>query len=140
MAIEGDPSYSMGIPLKQAHEVRRDKIIIELQEKVRRLIRELQQIKGCVPIGWQIHRHQEFIISLIDIAYSSSHKDYGDEDRGVRRRRHLRDDLRNFKTEALEFDGNLNLEHYLDWVRSIGASLGLRNIMMRTLSNWSFSR
>jgi len=41
---------------------------------------------------------------------SSSNEDYDDDGREVSRRRHLRDDPKDFKVKALEFDRNLNLE------------------------------
>jgi len=40
MANEGEGSHSKGIPFEQAHEIRRDKAIIELQEQVRKLTKE----------------------------------------------------------------------------------------------------
>jgi len=46
MANEGEGSYSRGIPLEQAHKMRRDKTIIKLQKQVRKLTRELEQVKG----------------------------------------------------------------------------------------------
>jgi len=65
MANEGDPSYSRGIPLEQAHEIRRDKGILELKEHVRRLTRELEQVKGSER---RSHDHQKLNVSPIDIA------------------------------------------------------------------------
>ena len=32
------------------------------------------------------------------------------------KKRHARDDLRDLKIQAPDFDENLNLEEYLDWV------------------------
>jgi len=40
--------------------------------------------------------------SPIDIAYFFSHEDYDDKDRRVIKRRHPRDDLREFKIEAVD--------------------------------------
>ena len=59
---------------------------------------------------------QRYDINPIDITCSSSHEDFNNEEREARRRRHLRDDLRDLKVEALEFDGSLNPENYFDWV------------------------
>ena len=48
------------------------------------------------------------------MAYSSSHEDFVEEEGMPRRRRHPRDELKDLKVEAPEFDGKLNLENYLD--------------------------
>ena len=47
-------------------------------------------------------------INPIDITYSSSHEDY--EDRSIRGKGSLRDDLSDLKIEALKFDGDLKLK------------------------------
>jgi len=47
------------------------------------------------------------ILAPLTLLFSSI-KNYDDDTRGVRRRRYLRDDLRDFKIWALQFDGNLN--------------------------------
>jgi len=41
MAHERDPAHSRGTPLEQLHEMRRDKVILELQEQVKRITMEL---------------------------------------------------------------------------------------------------
>ena len=46
MGNEGDASHSKGISPDQAYEMRRDRAIIELQEQVRRLTKELEQVRG----------------------------------------------------------------------------------------------
>ena len=46
MANEGDTSHSLGTPLEQAHEIRRQRAIVELQEQVRKLAIELEQVTG----------------------------------------------------------------------------------------------
>jgi len=46
MANEGESSQSRSLSLEQAHEMRRDNVIIALQEQVRKLIMELDQVKG----------------------------------------------------------------------------------------------
>jgi len=50
---------------------------------------------------------------------SSSHEDFDDEEGIPRRLRHRRDDLWDLKVKAPNFDGNLNLENYLDWVQAL---------------------
>jgi len=74
----------------------------------------------------------ELDVSPIDIAYSSLMKI---DDRGVRGRRHPRDDL---KIKALEFDDNLKPNNYLDWVHAIETIFKLRCIMMKRRSSWLF--
>ena len=90
MANEGDHSYSRGIHLERAYMMMRDNAILELQEQVRMLTRELEQARGSVPSRQRGHYSWEFYVSPIDIAYSSSYEDYDYEDRGVKGRRHTR--------------------------------------------------
>ena len=54
----------------------RDKVIVELQEEVRKLTMELGQIKGTIPLKRWGQLNWELDVSHIDIAYSSSHEDY----------------------------------------------------------------
>jgi len=56
-------------------------------------------------------------VNSIDITYSSSHENH--EDRGDWSIGHPRDDLSDLKVEALEFDGNLKSENYIDWMQTI---------------------
>jgi len=42
MANEGDTSHYMCISLEQTHEMRRDRAILQLQEPVRKLTREIE--------------------------------------------------------------------------------------------------
>jgi len=140
MANEGASSLFRGISLEQAHEVRREKIIIKLQEQVRRLTKELEQLKGSVCIGQRSHYRQEFDVSSNDIAYTSSHEDYDDEDKGVRRRKFLRDYLRDFKIKAPEFDRNINIKNYTDSIQFMERIFELKEYNKRRLSNWSLSR
>ena len=49
-ANKEDPSHSKAIHLEKSPEMRRDKAIIELQEQVRRLKRDLEQVRGSIPI------------------------------------------------------------------------------------------
>jgi len=76
MANEGEYDYIRGIPLKEAHEMRKDKAIIELQEQVRKLTLELEQIKGSVPFERGGHCHWELDVSSIDITYLFSYKEF----------------------------------------------------------------
>jgi len=94
----------------------RDRAIIEFHEQVRKLTKELELVTGSTP---QNPYCQGYDVNPVDIAYSSSHEDFDDEEEGARRRRHPRDDLRALKVEALKFDDNLNLKNYLDWIQAI---------------------
>jgi len=81
---------------------------------VKKLVIELEQVKRS---GQRTLYHQGCDVDPINIAHSSSHEDFDDEEgRLRRRRRHARDNLRDLKVEATNFDGNLNLENYLAWV------------------------
>ena len=111
MTNDEETSQIRGISLKLAHEIRRHKAIIDLQEQVRRLSMELERVKGSE--RW-VSRPREHDVNPIDIAYSSSHEDQ--EHRGIRGRGHLRDYLVDLKVEVPEFDDNLKLKNYIDWV------------------------
>ena len=82
---------------------------------MRRLTQEVAQVRESTPL--KPHR-RGYNPRPIDIKYSS-YEDFDDEERRPRRLRHQRDDLWDLKVEVLEFDGNLNLKNYLDWVQAI---------------------
>jgi len=94
--------------------MRRYIALFEFQEQVRRLTLAHEKVRVFIPTEWRNQHHRELDISPIDIAYSFSYKDYDDQGRGFRRTTHGRDDLKDLKIEAPEFDGNLNQEIYLD--------------------------
>jgi len=48
MANERYTFHCRGIPLAQTHKIRRYKAIIELKEQVRKLTRELEQVRGSI--------------------------------------------------------------------------------------------
>jgi len=48
MGKEREPSQPKAISHDQAHEMQRDKVIISLQDHVRKLIIELEQVKGSI--------------------------------------------------------------------------------------------
>ena len=71
---------------------------------MRRIIRELEEVGGSIPVERRTHHNWELDVNHVNIAYSSSHKDHYDEDRDIRRLRHPRDNLRDLKNEASEFE------------------------------------
>jgi len=77
MSKDAEPSQPRGISLELAHEMRRNKTIIDPQEEVRKLTIELERVKGSE--RW-VPRPRELDVNPIDIAHSSSHEDH--EDRG----------------------------------------------------------
>lgn len=83
MANEEDPCHSKGIPLEQAHELRRDKAIHELQEQVRRLTRQLE---GLFPHEGETNTSRSSMLALWTFPTHLLIKDYDDKDRGARRR------------------------------------------------------
>ena len=121
MSNDAEPSQPRGISLELAHEMRRDKAIVDLQEQVRKLTKELEWVKGS---EWWVPRPKGLDVTPIDIAYSSSHDDH--EDRGNLGRGHPRDDLGDLKIEAPEFDYNLKSENYIDWVQAIERIIKLK--------------
>ena len=76
-----------------------------------RLAREPKEMKG---LGQQNPYHRGYDVNHIDIACSSFHQDFDDENIGIRIRRHPRDNLKDFKIEVSKFDRNLNIKNYLD--------------------------
>ena len=121
MTNDTEPSQPRGIFLELANEIRRDKTIIDLQEQVRKLTMELEQVKGSKR---RVSRPRELDINPIDVAHSSPHKDH--EDRGFRGRDHPRDNLSDLKVKAPEFNGNLKSENYIDWVQAIERIIELK--------------
>ena len=103
------PAQPRGVSLELAHEMRRDKAIIELQEQIRKFTMVLEWVKGSER---RVPRSREVDVNPIDIAYSSSHEDH--EDRDIRGRGHIRDGFSDLKVEVPEFDSNLKLENYID--------------------------
>ena len=92
--------------------MKRDRAIVELHEQARKLP---EQVKGSEQ---QNPYHWGYGVNLIYIACSFSYEDFGDKEIGVRRRRHLSDDLRDLKVNVQKFDGNPNSENYFDWVQA----------------------
>ena len=118
MANQGEPSYPNAIPFRQAHEMGIDGATIELEEHVRNLAMELERVKRYVLSEWQSHRILELDFSPIRIEHTSSYKDYDNKGRVSGKRRYLRD-LSGLTIKAPQFDGNLNLENYLDYEHAI---------------------
>jgi len=79
-------------------------------------------------------------VSPIDIVYSSSYKYFNDEGRVIRGRSHPMDDLSDLKIKAPDFDGNLKLENYLNWVQTIEGIFELKKHNDERLSIWLSSR
>jgi len=81
------------------------------------------------------HHHQELNLSATDIAYSSSIENYDDKARGVQRRRHLREDHRDFKIKHY----NLTETSFVKttWIEFnlCGGCFSLSSIMMKSLSS-----
>jgi len=121
MSNDEEPSQLRGISLEFTHEMRRDKAIIDLQEQLRKLIMELEWVKGS---EWWAPWASELDVNLIDITYSSSHVAH--EDGSFRGRGYPRDDLSEFKVEAPEFDSNLKPKNYIDWVQAIEKLIKLK--------------
>jgi len=121
MTNDAEPSQSRGVFSRLAHEMRRDKAIINLQEQVRKLTMVLERVKGFK--RW-VPQPRELDVNPIDISYSYSHE--GHEDRGIWGRGHLRDNLSDLKVGASEFDGNLKLKNYVDWVQAIERIIKLK--------------
>ena len=85
--------------------------LIELQQQIRKLTQEVAQVRESTPPK---PYRRGYNARPIDIEYSSSHKDFDDEEGRLRRLKHRKDDPRDLKVKAPEFDGNLNPENYLD--------------------------
>jgi len=75
MANKGDASHSRGIPPEHAHELRRDEAIIELHEQLRKLTKELEQVRGSAQ---QNPYRRGYYVIPIEIAYYSSHEGFDD--------------------------------------------------------------
>ena len=111
MSNDAEPSQTRGISLELAHEIRKDKAIIDFQEQGRKLTMVLERVKASE--RW-VSQPRELDVNPIGIGitYSSSHENH--EDRGIRGRDHPRDNLSNLKVEAPELDGNLKPKNYIN--------------------------
>ena len=73
MVNKGDVSHS-----KKTYEI--DGVIVELQEQFRKLTQELEQVRGSTQ---RDSYHQAYDVNPIDIAYSSSHGGFNNEEGGM---------------------------------------------------------
>ena len=73
------------------------------------------------------------------MTYSSHHKEYNDDERRDRRIRYSKDDLRDLKVKAMEFDGNLNLATLIG-LNPWKACLSSEAIIIRSASYFLFLR
>ena len=105
-------------------------VMLKLGQQAKRLTRELEQVKG---FGQRNPYHWGYGVNSIEITYSASYGDYDNEDRGVRRRRHPRKALRDFKIEDSKFDENPSLENYIDWVQFVERIFEHKERMTKTL-------
>jgi len=85
----------------------------------------LEQVKGS---GHRAPHCREFDHKPVNIAYCSSHEDH--EERAVRWRDPLRDDVNDLKIKAPKFYVNLKPKNCIDWVQARG-SVSSRSAMTR---------
>jgi len=107
-----------GLSLEQAHQLRRDRAILEIQENIRALPAQIQQLMNQ-PRAMDREPSQDPPGGCD--SPSDSHYSSGSSTRDVRSRKKIvhRDDLKNLIIEALEFDGNLKLEECLEWLQAM---------------------
>ena len=105
-----------GMTLEQAHEMRRDRAILEMQESIRTLTTQLQQLVNQP--GRQERGPPRDPPNDLDFD-SPLESDSSMGERRPRRRRIQQDELNDLKIEAPEFDGSLRPEDYLEWVQAL---------------------
>jgi len=105
-----------GLSLEQAHILRQDNAILTLQQSVRQISRQLEQMathftnfRGDGQAPEPIHEDEN------DNSSDSSLR--GHSRRGGRRP--PRDDFRDIKVDPLEFNGNPNPDEYLELVQAL---------------------
>jgi len=69
LSTKGDTFHFKGIPSNQSHEMRRDMTIVKLQEQIRNLTKELEEVRGSAQ---QNPYQRGYDVNPIDITYSSS--------------------------------------------------------------------
>ena len=104
-----------GLSLEHAYELGRDRAILKMQESIRTLTAQIQQLMNQLR-----GREREPPQDPPGGSDSPHNSQYGSEsstgDARPRRRRMHRDDLEDLKMEAPEFDESLKPEDYLEWV------------------------
>ena len=104
--------------LKEAHQCRKDIVILELQHSIKNLATQVRQLMSQ-PKGGEREPPMEPPYG----SYPSQESQYGhsssNEERRPRRKRTHEDDLRNLKIKAPKLDDSLKPENYLEWVQAI---------------------
>jgi len=104
-----------GLFLEQAHELRKDRAILKIQESIRTLATQIQQLMNQ-PTGKEREPPQDPPGSSDSPPDSQYGSESSTRDARPRRRRMHRDDHKDLRIEAPEFDGSLKPEDYLEWV------------------------
>ena len=102
--------------------------------------KKLEQVRGSISTKQTYHRNCELDVRPIDVAYSSTHKDYDDKHRGVRSRMHLRDDLEASDWGTRIWWKSQHKKIILNRFKPLKGYLDIRSTIKRNLISWLFSR
>ena len=121
-----------GMSLEETHAMRHDNAILVLQQSVRQISRQLEQLTTQFLALQRGQRPQEPYDDGDDQSFSSDSSIGSNPRRGGRRP--PMDEFRDIKVEPPEFNDNLNPDEYLQWVQPWTESLKPRAIMMKEVS------
>ena len=110
-----------GVNLEEIHATRHDNAILALQQSVRQISRQLEQLTTQFLAPQRGQRPQEPYDDGDDQSFSSDSSMGSNQRRGGRQP--PMDEFRDIKVEPPEFNGNLNPDEYLEWVQSLGPNL-----------------
>ena len=97
--------------------MRQDNAILALQQSVRQISRQLEQMSNQFMALQRDQRAQEPSDHGDEQGFSNDSSKASNLRRGARRPR--MDEFRDIKVEPLEFNGNLNPNEYLKWVQAM---------------------
>ena len=104
-----------GMNLEETHAMRHYNVILALQQSVRQIRRQLEQLTTQFLAFQRGQRPQEPSDDGDEQSFSSDSSMGSNPRRGGRRP--PMDEFRDIKVEPLEFNGNLNPDEYLEWVQ-----------------------
>ena len=103
--------------LEQAHIMRQDNAILALQQSVKQLSRQLEEMTNQFMAFQRGQRTREPIDDEDEHGFSSDSSMGSNPRRGGRRP--PMDEFRDIKVEPPEFNGNLNPDEFLEWVQAL---------------------
>ncbi|CAL9070970.1 unnamed protein product, partial [Musa textilis] len=119
-----DEQVPRGLTLEQAHDLRRDRAIENLQRQMERVLNLLENLErqeqpARRPDDQRHHDESDSHHNSNDDSDSAGGNSSALEHRVRRRRRRYHENDREIKADAPEFDGSLNPDNFVDWLLAI---------------------